>query len=41
VDNVFDKSPPFIVPGSPGVTLGAAGYDLIGRFVYLRASYKL
>lgn len=38
VENVFDKSLPF---GSYGTGAGSASYDNIGRFFWLRASFKM
>lgn len=41
VDNLFNKQPPFLTPNQDLNTMGAAGYDLIGRFLYLKLSAKL
>ncbi|HLG89656.1 MAG TPA: TonB-dependent receptor [Alphaproteobacteria bacterium] len=40
VDNLFDKDPPFLFPTGQSNAAGAAGYDFVGRFVYMRASAK-
>ncbi|WP_416571935.1 TonB-dependent receptor [Niveispirillum sp. KHB5.9] len=40
VENVFDKDPPYVVGGAQINTLTSAGYDLIGRYFYLKASYS-
>ena len=39
VQNLFDKDPPFIADGATN-SLSGAGYDYIGRFVYLKTSIK-
>ncbi len=42
VDNLFDKDPPFLVPtGQGNNAAGAAGYDFVGRFIYMKVSAKL
>lgn len=40
VENIFDKDPPYVVGGAQINTLTSAGYDLIGRFFYMKASYR-
>ncbi len=41
VDNLFDKDPPYLEPTGQGNGAAAsAGYDFVGRFVYLKASAK-
>jgi iron complex outermembrane recepter protein len=37
VDNLFDKDPPWIGPSTVG-SITDAGYDFMGRFVYLKTS---
>ena len=39
VDNLFDKDPPFFVSNGD-VYIGAAGYDAVGRFAYMKSSIK-
>jgi len=40
VDNLFDKDPPFLQPSDEGNILSTAGYDAIGRFVYMKANMR-
>ncbi|HEV2675709.1 MAG TPA: TonB-dependent receptor [Aliidongia sp.] len=41
VDNLFDKDPPFLLPTGQGNNGAAsAGYDFVGRFIYMKASVK-
>jgi iron complex outermembrane recepter protein len=40
VDNLFDKDPPFLTPNADLNTMGAAGYDFVGRFIYMKAQAK-
>ncbi len=40
VDNLFDKDPPFLYPTGQTNAPGAAGYDFVGRFVYMKVSAK-
>jgi iron complex outermembrane receptor protein len=41
VDNLFDKDPPFLFPTGQTNAAGSAGYDFLGRFVYMKVSAKL
>ena len=40
VDNLFDKDPPFLFPTGQTNAAGSAGYDFVGRFIYMKASVK-
>ncbi|GGF50147.1 TonB-dependent receptor [Aliidongia dinghuensis] len=40
VDNLFDKDPPYVGGALNANSLGSAGYDYTGRFVYLKTSVK-
>ncbi len=40
VDNLFDKDPPFLIPTAQPNAPGSAGYDFVGRFIYLKASAR-
>jgi iron complex outermembrane receptor protein len=39
VDNLFDKDPPFLTSNAD-VYIGGAGYDAVGRMVYMKTSIK-
>jgi iron complex outermembrane recepter protein len=40
VDNLFDKDPPFVGGALNANSLGSAGYDFTGRYIYMKTSIK-
>jgi len=40
VDNLFDKDPPYVGGALNANSLGSAGYDFTGRFIYMKTSVK-